>query len=51
MARQTGALSENVNYAVKSSHLLSFLEATSAAAAGASAPDVTPAANATPQTI
>ena len=26
MARDTGSLSENVNYAVKSSHLLAFLE-------------------------
>ena len=31
MAKETGALSENVNYAVKSSHLLNFLRDTPAA--------------------
>jgi hypothetical protein len=30
MARETGALSENVNYAVKGTHLLAFLEGISA---------------------
>jgi TPR repeat protein/S1-C subfamily serine protease len=51
MARETGALSENVNYAVKSSHLLAFLEGTPAASTGAGEVDGTPSANATPQTI
>lgn len=51
MARQTGALSENVNYAVKSSHLLAFLEGTPAASTGADAAEGSLGANAKPQTI
>ena len=50
MAQETGALSENVNYAVKSSHLLAFLEGT-AAASIPEAPAVSTPSTATPATI